>query len=667
MTDRFECPRCQHVFASEAADQAFAECPQCGSLALPREVSAEGAAVAGSAADAGLTNVDSTEFGAMSLTDALGSAGDTFSSGGGAFTSSPSGEFASDTQVAPAPAPPASGLDSGIFQGLLPEEPAAEMPPGALHSDPGADPLSTSEGPAEGPTLADVGSVPSGEGNLPPSMALTRALSGEGAPLGDAPSADTQVSANPLPPSMSLTRGAGDTLSGGDDFEAAATRTYTADPAALFASLDGGGEEHSDDFDPFKGIELPSGGDSVDLSVTPGGAFAADGAFGDGPTMEVAPIAGGFAPDASEPSVPPEMSLSDEAGAFEGGEVTAVGPAPTQMDTEVGAVGAVTLSELERQLPAGTPLEMFNLGAGADLFGDEAFGDLERAFDDVASTPDAPVFEPVTSKTAEQLVEEAIAAQLAEEAGTPHAPRPPDAPGPPPLRLRKQTRVPHLSLTAEAIEAAALPITSMEMSALNPAPADPFNEVQDSPNVNFLDEETDIVMRRPKSHAGESSPRVLGTAAVSSEGEPATSQTALKPIDGEKRLFSGFTLGRVVAAAVFFALLGGVAGGLLAPNEADKPRTKSDRAREIYAKGNRFYEEGRFDDALGDYRSALAIDPSFTPALRAKGAALAKQRRYKEAARAYEEYLERDPDAFDASQVREVLERYRGDDEEEDS
>jgi tetratricopeptide (TPR) repeat protein len=667
MSDRFECPRCQHVFTSEAADQAFAECPKCGSLALPREVSAEGAAVP--AADPEVAHDDSAAAGfeSMSLTDALGTAhNSTFATTGEAPVPTPAGQSPLDTEVGPAPQPPASGLDSGIFQGLLPDEPAAEMPPGALHSDPGADPIATTEGAPEGPTLADVGSVPSAPSGeaLPPSMALTRALSGEGAPVTSEPAAPAvgpDAGEPPLPPSVALTRGAEDD---GGDFASAATRTYTADPSALFGSPEGG-EEHSDDFDPFKGIDLPSGGDSVDLSLPAGGQpLTEGGAFADAPTMQTAPLGADTDVAAFQPGVPPEMSLSDEANAFASGDVTAVGPAPTQMDTEVGAV---TLSELERQLPEGTPLEMFNLGAGADLFGDEAFGDLERAFDDVASTPDAPAFEPQTTKTAEELVEEAIAAQVAEEAGTPDAPRPPDGPSPPPLRLRKQVQVPHLSLTAEAIEAAALPITSMEVSSLNPAPADPFNEVQDSPNVNFLDEETDIVLRRPTSQPGESSPKVMGTASVSEEGGSATSQTALTPIEGEKRLFSGFTLGRVVAAAIFFGLVGAILGGLVAPSDADKPRTKSDRAREIYAKGNRFYEEGRFDDALGDYRSALAIDPSFTPALRAKGAALAKQRRYKEAARAYEEYLERDPQAFDAAQVREVLARYRGEDEEEDS
>src|SRR5690606_26117978 len=31
---RFECPRCQHVFVTEGADDAFSDCPKCQSMAL---------------------------------------------------------------------------------------------------------------------------------------------------------------------------------------------------------------------------------------------------------------------------------------------------------------------------------------------------------------------------------------------------------------------------------------------------------------------------------------------------------------------------------------------------------------------------------------------------------------------------------------------------------
>ena len=150
-------------------------------------------------------------------------------------------------------------------------------------------------------------------------MALTRSL--EGDPVAPAPDDD------------------------GSGFESGSTRTYAspADPASLFGDAE---EEHSDDFDPFRGIELPAGGDSVDLNVPPeAAAFADSTSPPDAPTQKVAALAdpddeGAWAGGTAE-DMPPEMSLDDRAGGFDA-ESTAVGPAPSAVSD---GVGAVTLSE----------------------------------------------------------------------------------------------------------------------------------------------------------------------------------------------------------------------------------------------------------------------------------------------------------------------------------
>lgn len=112
-----------------------------------------------------------------------------------------------------------------------------------------------------------------------------------------------------------------------------------------------------------------------------------------------------------------------------------------------------------------------------------------------------------------------------------------------------------------------------------------------------------------------------------------------------------------LSVAVFVGLAGGAAVGALTAPQRVKRNDARARAEAQLAEGNRFYEQGRFDDALGRYKGAISIDRVFALAHRAKGAALAKQQRYDEAAEAYREYLNLESSAIDATDVKEALAR----------
>jgi tetratricopeptide (TPR) repeat protein len=125
--------------------------------------------------------------------------------------------------------------------------------------------------------------------------------------------------------------------------------------------------------------------------------------------------------------------------------------------------------------------------------------------------------------------------------------------------------------------------------------------------------------------------------------------------------FAGLTFGRAAALVLVAALLGGAGGAYLAP-KAKTAATSRARAELRFADGNRFYDAGRYDDALGAFRGALSIDPTFALAHRAKGAALAKLSRFDEAAEAYDEYLKLEQNAVDSTDVKAAIQRRRGPD-----
>jgi hypothetical protein len=112
-----------------------------------------------------------------------------------------------------------------------------------------------------------------------------------------------------------------------------------------------------------------------------------------------------------------------------------------------------------------------------------------------------------------------------------------------------------------------------------------------------------------------------------------------------------------MAAAVVLGLVGGgVAGAATAPASTKRNDARA-RAEAQLAEGNRFYQVGRFDDALGAYKAALNNDRAFAVAHRAKGSALASNKRYDEAAEAYRDYLALEPSAIDAADIKEALTR----------
>ncbi len=123
--------------------------------------------------------------------------------------------------------------------------------------------------------------------------------------------------------------------------------------------------------------------------------------------------------------------------------------------------------------------------------------------------------------------------------------------------------------------------------------------------------------------------------------------------------------------------VGGALGAALALQQhaaALATATPRTRAELQVVEGNRAYDaaiqlaargdststqaaKARFGDAVGHYKAALSFDRTLAVAHRAKGAALAKQERWDEAAAAYRDYLELDRSALDAADVREALSR----------
>ena len=133
----------------------------------------------------------------------------------------------------------------------------------------------------------------------------------------------------------------------------------------------------------------------------------------------------------------------------------------------------------------------------------------------------------------------------------------------------------------------------------------------------------------------------------------------------------------LVGVVVLGILLGGGAGAALAMRDQGRqqaPLTARARAEQQFVEGNRAYDaavqlasrgdaasataaQTRFGDAVGYYKAAINIDRTYALAYRAKGAALAKQQRWDEAAVAYRDYLDLERDAIDAADVREALAR----------
>lgn len=285
---------------------------------------------------------------------------------------------------------------------------------------------------------------------------------------------------------------------------------------------------------------------------------------------------------------------------------------------------------------------------------EDAFGDLEKAFDEMALKPAPPP--PRGRLTAEE--------ERFLRSDGPGASRPPPlrrgndskAPARPPPRRAGQggrggprPRPTHFELSDEARSLAFIALKSDDSGAVVRPRLEARGEARgearkDSGRADGVADT--VAARAPASSPGSS---VDVTERVRARSERA----AKRPVPSA---FQGLSALRVLGLVVVCAGLGGAVGALTAPQPKPAATARA-RAELRFADGNRFYDAGRYDDALGAFRGALSIDPTFGLAHRAKGAALAKLTRYDEAAEAYEEYLKLEPDAVDVGDVKAAIAR----------
>ena len=77
----------------------------------------------------------------------------------------------------------------------------------------------------------------------------------------------------------------------------------------------------------------------------------------------------------------------------------------------------------------------------------------------------------------------------------------------------------------------------------------------------------------------------------------------------------------------------------------------------LYQEGNRLILQGMPEQALQKFKSANSIEPSYAPAYRGAGIAIAQLGRLEESANAYRKYLELEPNPPDVDIVLEILEK----------
>ena len=260
---------------------------------------------------------------------------------------------------------------------------------------------------------------------------------------------------------------------------------------------------------------------------------------------------------------------------------------------------------------------------------EDAFGQLEQAFANLAVQPVAVA----ESRGRDGLTENERAFLRAD--APPPAARPaakvaqPKAPPTPPQR-RKVRSLDEMVLSREAREAAFLPARG-EPAPAGPPPARVRASVPQAP-----------ARRGHATSAGEVEPTdVLAERRAVPRREPPA-------------VLSELRVGAAVTLLVVGLLGGAGVGAATAPTPVKQNHTRA-RAEQSFADGNRYFDEARFEEALGKYKGAINIDHTFAPAHRAKGVALAKLQRYDEAAEAYREYLVLEPDAVDRKDVRESL------------
>lgn len=276
---------------------------------------------------------------------------------------------------------------------------------------------------------------------------------------------------------------------------------------------------------------------------------------------------------------------------------------------------------------------------------DEAFGDLEKAFDDLALKP--PARKGGLSADEQRLLR--------------GGPPPRGGSRPPPMRKKSadgeatgrtsappvpgrkggksgRPRPTHFELSEETRRAAFLPLVA---------------ESRTKPRIE-LGPELPVEGQEPAESAAAGSRAVASSSPEETDLVRERKERAARPVPSAWKGLSA----PVMIGLVLLALAGGGALGAFViapqPKAVATPRA---RAELKLANGNRFYDQGRFDDALGEFRAALTIDPTYSIALRAKGTALAKLQRFDEAQVAYTEYLRLEPGALDAADVKAAIDR----------
>lgn len=628
---RFECPRCQHVFVTEGDADAFADCPKCQSMALAIGEASSGSVQGLPRATASLASDD----GAPARTT----------------SGAPISERTSD-----------GGARGGVFSQLLESTDAFEVQVDVT-GDNLRVPATLDDMPAASDEERDVFNESTVAADLPPSVLLTRMMSDEDedevhraptevlkprhSPASDPEAtivrADVQqrtedlgspFSANELDSAFDLPA---------DDEEAwengPPPSVATKDPALL--------DEDAWENGPPPGLSQPE--PSASLPRPPG-------------TGEIARRASNAALDLTrqdmttgEHSLPDEfsMELHEERADRPVGPAERRGVWDPNFNSGEMKAGAVLLSDLEAQLGGGVRLD--EAASAGDLSGNE-LNALESAFSQMAGGSPTSRAEDALRQASLQAADSMLSMPTHSQLQGTAVPAPPSEGEPPSLSRRK--RPAHLSLSEEAKALAGIsiqPAAGSQNLALELTRGVPQQPAAKQPAGAGADVDEEAMRARPASHP---TPSTAEQIEVTDSLRGARPRPAAVP--DEPGVFSGFTAMRVAALLVFAMLAGLGAGVLAAPKEKPKPTTPRTRAEQQFSQGNKFYAEGRFDDALGSYRGSIAMDRTFAPAYRAKAAALAKQRRGDEAASAYRTYLEMSPGVVDAEQVREVLQRYDG-------
>ncbi len=288
-----------------------------------------------------------------------------------------------------------------------------------------------------------------------------------------------------------------------------------------------------------------------------------------------------------------------------------------------------------------------NTDAGSTPWGgmsDDAFGDLEKAFNAMDLRPSTAPAGGALSDNDQAFLRSGRTApplpNIGHDGPTGQREAPPKRPPPRRTTKPKAARPNHLTLSQEtkrlaflplAVETTPLPAARRAMTAQVPAASSSRGvDARGEPAAQqrTVDDPTDLV----RDHRDILPPRQVPSA------------------------FAGLTFARVVAVVVLSSIIGAAIGALMTP-KPQRPNTARARAEVYFAAGNRFYDEGRYDDALGAFKQATNVDPTFAPAHRAKGAALAKRSQYDAAADAYQKYLELEPSALDAKDAKDAIAR----------